>query len=244
MLLKDFFKFNSLQEALAYFDSKPEILYISRFEWNNYSKYICRLLYYTVVPFVFYDDAANIDYSHYERKLNLLYSHKSCGLCRDNPQVRNTQMLGTFALNNFYDLTDTVDYMFIGIAGGDDKGKLRKRDYFKLYELGPTTDILKTALIECNLLHRSYVTNLVKCMIINNDRAPEQVTSECYKAVLKKEIELINPKKIFLWSGECVEFFNSNNLTYHGRLYHPSYYIYKGNRRGFTEELKAKTCCI
>jgi DNA polymerase len=95
-----------------------------------------------------------------------------------------------------------------------------------------------------------YVTNLCKCYTKNNKQPYKVMVEDCYNNILRKEIEIINPKYIIGFGNQVNDFFvkKLNNLYYNINkplrifdnisylpMRHPSYLL-----RGFANGEKEK----
>ena len=130
-------------------------------------------------------------------------------------------------------------YMFIGIAPG--RGK---NIPFSIKAFSHSSgNILKDILCKLNIYEKCYFTNIVKCNTLKTNFFDMYNVKNCINNFLQKEIEIINPKVIFLLGKQCQLFFDKYVKTNIKiiRIHHPSYFNYcRNNNDLFEYENKIK----
>ncbi len=120
------------------------------------------------------------------------------------------------------------EYMFIGDAPG--RG-LSPGKFDRTMTYGPSSHILRKALLHWGKLHRSFFTNLVKVSQTNNKPTSGKDVL-AWKEYLYKEIELLQPKTIVLLGDHVQEMFQKYYLHNMGlyrseikvvKIQHPSH---------------------
>jgi len=169
------------------------------------------LLLYGTLPFV-KEDEARTDV------IKELWAKKDCEACKG---VVYRHAMGTGNLK--------PKYMLIGEAPGVSDGK---RPLERVMGYGPTSIFLRRALYHNRLLLRSWFTNILKCSLPNNTKTSDDQFMACSTHLLK-EIELLQPQKIFLL-GKNVQKYVHNSKHFNqyrdiiNSIVHPSYCAYKG----------------
>ena len=111
--------------------------------------------------------------------------------------------------------------MFIGEAPGVADGA---RPFERAMGNGRTSMFLRKSLDYIKILKESWFTNILKCSFHNNEKKSDKPFENCWKNLLN-EIEIIDPKQIFVMGKNAQQFLKSKiEFT---EIYHPSYCLYK-----------------
>lgn len=104
---------------------------------------------------------------------------------------------------------------------------------------GPTTITLRNALDKLGILHKSWLTNLVRCSTKNNDSPKIEDTSRCYEEWLKNEINILKPsKKLFTLGRNFIILYKGIILENSINIKHPAYYCRKGIQQEYYKEFE------
>lgn len=122
-----------------------------------------------------------------------------------------------------------AEYMIIGDAPGVGNGAKKTLDRALVY--GPSSHILRKALIKNKIIHKCWFTNLLKCAKPNNDKSTINNVISCRNYLLN-EISIVKPKVIILLGNHVrqqfehmypkVFIFNEIKIV---KINHPSYIV-------------------
>lgn len=185
--------------------------------FNSINKNIARYLLLTSLPFAF-------------RKINFELEELwdlNCKKCH-TVIYRKTVPTGNLRPKNFV----------IGDAPGVGDGELSDR-FDRAWVYGPSSHLLRKALLEIGEYFNSWFTNILKCSTPKNRPSNSDEIKEC-KLQLKKEINLLKPKRIILLGKHIQNIFFDFGIPII-KLYHPSYFIRKGKSyKEYSKILKEK----
>lgn len=119
-----------------------------------------------------------------------------------------------------------AEYMVIGDAPGVGSGAVFNR-VERMFTRGPSSHLLRKALISVDIYYSTWFTNLVRNSTERNRPTLSSEVGE-YKPYLSKEIEIINPKVIFLLGNHVTAMFDIHYAQERLKrkvitIYHPSY---------------------
>jgi len=203
-------QFRKHEDEIFFNNNLPKIIFITNDEYKK--KYVKYFINNTTIPIVFNNDIIE---DKALRKLFVLWKSKNCNKCI-NIIHRNALPVGNL----------NPKYMLIGEAPGvADGAKILERTM----GYGKTSNFLRQSLIEVNILHKCWLTNIMKCSLRDNKFENENQYLQCFD-FLVKEIDLLKPKYIFLL-GKNVQKFLMNRLKKTKvkllNIPHPSYCLYK-----------------
>jgi len=117
--------------------------------------------------------------------------------------------------------------------------------------VGPSGELLELMLEEAGLCREEvYITNILKCHPPGNRPAFANEAKNCYQIWLKREIKVVDPRLVILLGKDAHTFIiKSRNEFGHERvtpskkrtyitLYHPSYFLRRGNPFDFIKSGK------
>ncbi|SRR6266704_1333129 len=191
--------------------------FIASLDESRNIKSIHRYICLGSIPYLLYDDREYAE-SRGQWILSDLWQYELLPMCYD---LVNRPTMPTGNLD--------ATYMFIGDAPGVGDGEIQDR-FDRVFVYGPSSHMLRKALIIANIHYDSWYTNLLKLSTPNNrPSSHEEVLS--HKYMLDKEIETINPGTIVLLGNHVNNMF-SKHFSYKNKkiikIYHPSYIIRKG----------------
>jgi len=144
------------------------------------------------------------------------------------------------------DGTDQTRVMFVGQSPG--ANEVEEQAPF----VGPSGELLGWMLDEAGLSRdQVYITNALKCRPPGNRAGHEEELATCYKEWLKHEIATVQPVIIVLVGKDAWKSVTKENIPFkHGEIvkkkkraymtvYHPGYFLRKGNIEGFVDTGKA-----
>jgi uracil-DNA glycosylase family 4 len=191
---------------------------MSKYKFSD--KKILNFLTLTSLPFYTREDGVD------PSVLSLLWGFTKCSKC-DTTIKRYTGITGNLK----------PKFVFIGEAPGVGDGEKAIMDRTLVY--GPTSHLVRHALLDLGLIQYSAFTNLLKCSLPNNRPGYASEYSNCLY-YLKNEINALNPKVAILF-GSRVNTYLSRHLTIpYIKINHPTYYIYEHKEHIFKEELSTK----
>jgi len=113
-------------------------------------------------------------------------------------------------------------YFLIGDAPGVGDGELKDK-FDRVWVYGPSSHLLRKALLGLGIYYDCWLTNLLKCSTPKNRPSTKNEVSSCIQS-LEIEIKLLKPKVLILL-GRNVQ----NKIPDFGiktiNVYHPSYYV-------------------
>jgi uracil-DNA glycosylase family 4 len=117
-------------------------------------------------------------------------------------------------------------YMVIGDAPGVGSGAVFTR-VERMFTRGPSSHLLRKALIAADLYYQTWFTNLVRNSTEHNRPTLSSEVNE-YKLYLSKELQLINPRVVLLLGNHVTKMFDQYYSQERQRrevitIYHPSY---------------------
>lgn len=163
-------------------------------------------------PFYLYTHKIQIFNKEENAKLEVLWKAEKCTRCK-GVVYRHTMPTG--------DMNPT--YLFIGEAPGVSDGE---KVLERVMGYGPTSSLFRAALLKANILHKSWLTNILKCALPGNKSIDDEQYENCFEFLLK-EIEILVPKKIIALGNKVSDFLSIKRLKFI-RLVHPSFCVRKG----------------
>ena len=145
-------------------------------------------------------------------KLDKLWKAEKCTKCKD-VVYRHTMPTGNM----------NAVYLFIGEAPGVSDGE---RELERVMGYGPTSVLFRSALLKANILHKSWLTNVLKCALPGNKSLDDEQYENCFEFLLN-EIELLAPRKIIALGNKVSDFLSMKGLRF-SRVVHPSFCVRKG----------------
>ena len=116
------------------------------------------------------------------------------------------------------------DIMLILQAGGDvSEGNLlphQNKISPRYMVVGQTSRVLKKSLLNSNKKFSCWITNILKCVILNNGTTITACYENCYNRILKNEINILKPIKIVSMSSFVHLELNKLNIA-HQKINHP-----------------------
>lgn len=126
----------------------------------------------------------------------------------------------------------------VGDAPGVGDGELNDR-FDRAWVYGPSSHLLRKALLEVGEYFNSWFTNILKCSTPKNRPSNGDEVKACISQ-LKKEINLLKPKRIILLGKHIQNVFFDFGIPVI-KLYHPTYFVRKGiDYKGYSKVLKEK----
>jgi uracil-DNA glycosylase family 4 len=89
-----------------------------------------------------------------------------------------------------------------------------------------TCDMIRGAMFEIGLHHKAWYTNLIRRSILRNEPSTDQEIETCTRH-LEKELQLLQPKVVFLLGNHVTNHWPYDNIQVIG-IYHPAYAVRKG----------------
>ena len=212
-------KYISYKSKCMLFDFIDKTNFEDRRTFNNienkyYGKILCtrnkKLIAYTSLPFI--SKRTSIDY------LRLLW-YNECRKCKTTNQRKNVP---------YGCLQPEVFVIGIAPGHGGTKGPYKQNKYkTRTMSFGLVADYMKNALIELDMHHKTWYTNIIKCSLLTN-RKPSDIEVENCAYWLKQELKILKPKIIILLGNDAYNYFNQYFSFYSADIYkvhHPAYFM-------------------
>jgi len=147
------------------------------------------------------------------KRLDIFWAKKDCKLCKNGIVYRHTMPTGNL----------NPDFMFIGEAPGTSDGN---KPLERVMGYGPTSSLLRMALLNKGILKFSWFTNIMKCAFENNKCIDERQYDACVESLFE-EIEMLKPKKIIVLGNKAANYLLKYDIIF-TKIIHPSFCLYKG----------------
>jgi uracil-DNA glycosylase family 4 len=147
-----------------------------------------------------------------EVRLEALWKAEKCTRCK-GVVYRHTMPTGNM----------NPTYLFIGEAPGVSDGE---KVLERVMGYGPTSSLFRAALLKENILHKSWLTNILKCALPGNKSIDDEQYENCFEFLLK-EIEILSPKKIIALGNKVSDFLSMKGFRF-SKVVHPSFCVRKG----------------
>jgi len=148
------------------------------------------------------------------RLIEKLWHKRKCKRCKnvDNIVFRRAMPVGNLK----------PKYMFIGEAPAVADGK---RPLERVMSYGPSSLMLRKALIKKRLYIDSWFTNIMKCAFKDNKAVNDDQYFYCANFIFV-ELRLLRPEKIIALGNKVANFLPKIGINNFVKMKHPSYYIY------------------
>lgn len=157
--------------------------------------------------FPFSNDENDID------KIDKLWIKKDCCKCK-NVVHRHAMPTGNLK----------PKYLIVGEAPGVSDGEKKLE---RVMGYGPTSILLKMALINAGVIDYCWFTNIMKCAFCNNKCDDVSQYTQCADSLFS-EIEILKPIKIIALGNKVQQFFAKYDKIKVTKIIHPSFCLYRG----------------
>lgn len=218
-----------------------EIVHINQKVTPHLQKY----LYLGSLPFVIHENdyAFQNDKQHYQNILDQLWPFDWFDFSNDLLDTEWNGRLPTLPRGNL-----KPEIMIVGDAPGIGSSP---GQFDRTMTWGPSSHMLRKALITLKLFHKSWFTNLVKVSQLENKPTTLETVKD-WKIYLNEELRLLQPKIVLLLGNHVAEMFEeeyqpfgvlaySNQLTKVVKIYHPTYIVRIGRTyQAYAEHIQSE----